>query len=65
MDARALGVAYAANSAMQDAWLPGGQELETKIARALLFAQDEARRLARPSKSPRQIKKPARYGSSW
>ena len=65
MDARALGVAYAANSAMQDAWLPGGQELEVKISRSLNFAQEEARRLARPSKSPRQIKKPTRYGSSW
>ncbi len=65
MDARALGVAYSANYAMQDAWLPGGQDLETKIARALRFAQTEARRLARPSKSPRQIKQPAHYGGSW
>jgi hypothetical protein len=63
--ARALIVAFAADLAKEDAWLPAGPEMEMKIARALFRAKEEARKLARQTKSQRQMRKPRRLGNRW
>lgn len=65
VDARYLIVAEAGNVAKEESWLVGGPELETKIERALVRARQEAMDIARPSKRPRQMAKPRRYGSHW
>jgi len=65
VDARALIVAEAANVAKEEAWLPGGPEMEQKIERALMRAREEARDVARPTKSPRMFKRPPRMGNRW
>lgn len=65
MEARYLIVAMAAETAMDDNWLPGGQELEGKIGRAVKRAQNEARHIARPTKQPRQFQKVRRFGNRW
>lgn len=65
MEARHLIVAYAAESAMDDNWLPGGVELEGKINRAVKKRESEARQIARPTKQPRRFKKPWRFGNRW
>ncbi|MCR4339252.1 MAG: hypothetical protein NUW01_05110 [Gemmatimonadaceae bacterium] len=65
LEIRSLGVAEAANEAMTEAWLPGGQELEVKILRALGIAQKKAERTVRASKAPREMRKSARYGNRW
>lgn len=65
MEARYLIVAMAAETAMDDNWLPGGRELEGKIDRAVKKAQNEARHIARPTKQPRQFQKVIRFGNRW
>lgn len=65
MEARPLIVATAATVAKDDNWLPGGIELEAKIDRALLRAQEEARDISRRSKQPRTFRKPVRIGNRW
>ena len=65
LEIRSLGVAEAANEAMVEAWLPGGQELEVKILRALGLAQTKAMRTVRASKKPREMRKPSRFGNHW
>lgn len=63
--ARALIVAQAADIAKEDAWLPAEAEMERKIARALFRAKEDARKIARQTKSQRQMKPPRRIGNRW
>ena len=65
MDARYLIVAEAANAAKEENWLVGGAEMEQKIERALVRARLEAGDVARPTKSPRQMRKPYRIGNHY
>ena len=65
LEARALIPATAADLAKEENWLPGGQEMKQAIARALAAAQEEARDIARPTKSPRRFRKPIRLGTHW
>ena len=65
LEIRSLGVAEAANEAMAEAWLPGGQDLEVKILRALVTARTRARRTVRASKLPRQMRGPPRHANRW
>ncbi len=65
LEARPLIVAMAAETAMDDNWLPGGRELEMKIGRAVSRAQSEARQIARPTKQARQFMKVRRFGNRW
>lgn len=53
---RALIVAYAADRAMTDAWLPGDMEMQAKIASNLIKQQKEARRRLRRSSGPKKLK---------
>lgn len=62
---RALAVTEAAACAKDDNWLPGGLDLEAKIERALQRARTEAMDFARPTKQPRELRKPARFGNRW
>lgn len=62
---RPLIVAEAAHFAMEDSWIPGGQDMELRITRALRSAQSEARDFARPTKQPRQFRKVRRIGNRW
>ena len=65
MEARYLIVTEAAQSASQDNWYPGGEEERANIAAALRDARTEARYIARPTKQPRQFKKPFRFANRW
>ncbi len=65
LEARGLIHTEAAAIAMSDNWLPGGNELEAKISRALSHAQNEARAVARQTKEPRRFRKPNRFGNRW
>lgn len=65
MDARSLIVAYAANFAKEESWVPGGDELRASIARAMTLAEDEARDLSQQTREPRKIRKVRRFGNRW
>lgn len=65
IDARPLIIAYAAELAKEDNWLPGGQEMKVGIVRALMSAKEEARDVARPSKTPRKFRRPKRFANRW
>ena len=52
----ALPVAYAADRAMTDAWLPGDVEMQAKIASNLIKQQKEARRRMRLHHGPKKIR---------
>ena len=65
LEIRYLGVAEAASIAIDEAWLPGGEELALKLTRALGRAQREARRTVRASKQPREMLKNRRFGNHW
>jgi hypothetical protein len=65
MDARPLAVAEAADAAASDSWLPGGTDMESKIARALEKARGEARRIARRTRSARRFAEAPRWGNHW
>lgn len=65
VDAMPLVVAEAANVAKEEAWLPGGQDMEQKIERALMRAREEARDFARPTKQARTFRRPLRIGNHW
>ncbi len=64
-EARSLIVAYAANHAKQDNWLPGGPEMELKVREAVKVAEQNAIDVARPTKTPRQIRVRKAYGTHW
>ena len=65
LEARSLIPAKAAVAAMDDNWLPGGPELEQKITRAEMRAENEARDIVRATKSPRAFRQPARVANRW
>lgn len=65
LQARSLIAAYAASIGMSENWLPGGPELELKIAQALQKAQQRARGVVRATKSPRQFRKATRLANHW
>lgn len=65
MEARRLIVCEAANVAKEDNWLPGDEDMERKIERALMRAREAARDIARATKQPRQFRKPRIIGSRW
>ena len=65
VDARYLIVAEAANVAKEESWEVVGPEGAGKIERALMRAKEEARGVARLTKSPRQFKRPYRGASHW
>lgn len=65
LEARSLISAEAAYTAMHDNWIPGGRDLEQKIARAMLTAQEEARHIVRSTKQPRTFNKVRRFGNRW
>lgn len=65
MDARPLIVAEAADLARNENWTVLEREDELRIDRALDRAQKEARDLCRPSKQPRVLRRPPRFGSRW
>ncbi|MFW6090152.1 MAG: hypothetical protein ACODAB_10390, partial [Gemmatimonadota bacterium] len=56
---RGLVVAFAARHAMENNFLPAGQEMEAKIARNLAFRKTQAWKRARRTTGPRKIRKPA------
>jgi len=63
LEAMTLIPAKGAVAAMDDNWLPGGPEMEQKILRAEIRAENEARDIARATKNPRTFRKPARNGN--
>ena len=65
VEARRLIVAEAGQYAREDAWLPGGQDMETKIERAQQKARTQARRVARMTRSPRKMEAPKRLSNRW
>jgi hypothetical protein len=65
VDARYLIVAEAANVGKDENWLPAGREMKAAISEALYSARQEARRIARRGKGPRQIRPPKRFGNRW
>ncbi|MCR4338643.1 MAG: hypothetical protein NUW01_02025 [Gemmatimonadaceae bacterium] len=62
---RALIVAYAAERASNDAWLPGGMEQAAMISANLLKRQREAKRRARRTDGPKKMKRRASAGTHW
>jgi hypothetical protein len=64
-EVRYLVVAEAASQAKEEHWLPGGQEMEMKIERALGRARQKAMGLARPSGGPRKMRHRQPYGYRW
>ena len=65
LEARSLIVAEAANDAKEENWLPGGQDLELKIERALVRAREEAKDIARLTTQVKTFQKPRRVGKHW
>lgn len=65
VDLRWLCVAEAADAAVKDEWIPGGTEAESRVARALGRARDEAKRIVRRTRQPRQFKGVAPMGNHW
>lgn len=53
---RALPVAFAADRAMTDAWLPGDQEMQAKIAKNLIGQKREAQRRVRLHLGPKKMR---------
>ncbi len=62
MKARALIVAYAAQSAMNENWFTGGNDERLAITRAVSLAEEKARKVARQGKHARQWRKQKVYG---
>ena len=65
MESRYLIAAEAAYVAMNDNWLPGGEEMKAGIHAAVLEARKEARHIARRSKTPRTFMPPRRVANRW
>jgi hypothetical protein len=62
---RPLIVAFAAVHAMQENWLPGGQEMEAKLERNLLRRKNESYRRARRSQKPKTVDAGRMIGDHW
>lgn len=65
MDARWLCVAEAAESAVGDEWVPGGDEVRARVAGALERGRDEARSIIPRTREPRRMKGARVYASRW
>lgn len=65
MDARWLAVAEAADAAVKEQWVPGGDAVEARVGRALQRAREEARRLIPRTREPRKMRHVTVYGSHW
>lgn len=63
-DARGLIVAYAAELAKTESWLPDDEQF-SKISVAVTAAEKEARSLAKQSRRQRQMRGVVRFGSHW
>jgi len=61
---RSLIVAYAADRAMGDSWLPGGMEMQAKITANLKKLQREAHRRIRRTSGPRKMRNAQRTGAT-
>jgi hypothetical protein len=62
---RPLIVAFAADGAKHEAWLPGGSEMLQKIALNLRDRMQEAARNARQTREPAKLRPPAIVGAHW
>lgn len=65
MDARFLAVVEAAFAGAADAWFPLGPDGEKKLERALVKAREEARQIARRTRSARRFAAPYRVANHW
>lgn len=65
VEARPMIPAEAAFFAMEEAWVPGGQDMELRISRARNAAREAARGLGRSSKQPRTFRRVRRAGNHW
>ena len=62
---RPLIVAYAAERAMEDSWLPGGQEMEAKIRNKVRTCEQRAFRRSRRSRTPRKLRPKPTLGTHY
>lgn len=62
---RALPVAFAADRAMTDAWLPGDMEMQAKISSNLAKLKKEAQRRVRLSRGPKKIRTNRTGATHW
>ena len=62
---RPLIVAFAAVHAMEESWLPGGPEMESKLMRNLDRRKHDAWRRARRSRQPKQAQPAVMVGDHW
>ena len=62
---RPLIVAFAAIHAMQENWMPGGQEMEAKLEANLKHRKNEAFRRARRSQEPKTVDPGEMIGDHW
>lgn len=63
LECRHLIVSEAASLGMDESWFPAGPELQQSIQRALERDREHARDVARQTKAPRVIRRPARFGN--
>ena len=62
---RPLIVAYAAERAMEDSWLPGGQEMEAKIRNKVRTCEQRAFRRSRRSRTQRKLRPKPTLGTHY
>lgn len=62
---RGLIVGFAAERGMAESWLPGGQEMASKIARFVARQKQQAWKRARRSSGPRRMQPQRTIGSHW
>jgi len=62
---RALIVAFAAERARAEAWLPGSTDMDAKIVANLRFQQQQARKRARRAAGPRHYRMPSVRGTHY
>lgn len=65
LEARVLIPAMGAEAAADQSWLPGDETRYQRIHAALAKAKEEARDVARPTKQPREFRRPTRFGNRW
>ncbi len=64
-DDRPLVIAYAADSAQAEAWLPGGAEMRQNISANLRRRKDQAWSRARRTRRARKLRPSTMFGSHW
>lgn len=65
VDCRGLGVAYAAEEAKDEGWFPLGSGADAKIMDAVRIGELKAKKHARRSKAPREIRGRTVHGNRW